>query len=250
MPGPDPALRRRWAAPVAAGAAALAVTGGVLVHLAAGSGVPEGPAGDPAASSSQPPVRPADGDPDVCAMVGGAELARLVPQAAVKRGERDDALSTVWNCSWNDSVHPAGDHTEQATIRVQVMRYKEQYGLTAEERARAGYALHLRIARTGATAPAGDHRISSVTPLTGVGDEAHVRHTRSTASLATGDGFGRVGDVLVTVEYRAVRWPGRGPRPFGGGQDRPVPVEDALRETELVLRQVSAAVATWRRGRP
>ncbi|WP_449066477.1 hypothetical protein [Planomonospora algeriensis] len=108
MPGPDPALRRRWAAPVAAGAAALAVTGGVLAYLAAGPGVPEGPAGDPAAASSQPPVRPADGDLDVCAMVGGAELARLVPHATVTRRENDDPLSAVWNCSWNDSVHPAG----------------------------------------------------------------------------------------------------------------------------------------------
>jgi hypothetical protein len=53
----------------------------------------------------------------------------------MRRGESGDPLSTVWNCSWNDSVHPAGDHTEQATVKIRVMRYKEQYGLTAEERA-------------------------------------------------------------------------------------------------------------------
>ncbi|MFC4060646.1 hypothetical protein ACFOWE_20275 [Planomonospora corallina] len=243
---PPGTARRRWLVPAAAGAAALAVTGGLLVHVSAGT-APQGPATAASASARHTPAG-SSADPDVCVMVGEGDLDRLVPEAESSRRRSDDKGFTSWRCHWDGSGRPAGEYTESRRIDADVVRLKPPEGMASGVYAEAGYDSRLRATRTKVDAPVGDVRMSPGVEITGIGDEAYVQYVRSGDSSAGGTGVSRVGDVLVTVTYSATRYPLDGST--FSAKAPPPPRQEVLRETRLLLAQVAESVAAWRQGRP
>ncbi|GAA3124490.1 hypothetical protein GCM10010466_14260 [Planomonospora alba] len=246
-PGRPPGTaRRRLLAPVVAGAAALAVTGGLLAHLSAGP-APRTPAPAAPASARHTPAASSAG-PDVCVMVGEGDLDRLVPEADSSRRSHDDDRSTSWRCHWDGSDRPAGEYTEGARIDVDVVRFKPLERLTSAAYAEVGYDSRLRATRAASGTPIGNVRTSPGVEIAGIGDEAYVQYTRNGGSSAGGTGVSRVADVIVTVAYTVTRYPLKG---SASSAEAPLPPRrEMLRETRLLLAQVSESVAAWRRGRP
>ncbi|GIH92341.1 hypothetical protein ACFFMN_04695 [Planobispora siamensis] len=242
----SPAARRRWTVPAAAAATALAVTGGVTLYLTTR---PDPPAAGPvpAASPAVPAAASPTGDPDACSMVGKAELDRLVPHAEIDRQNRNSPEQSVWECAWESVSDASAEFTRTTAITVRLIRHKASNGRSARNAATTSYDLRLRADRRAASEPVKGFAYSPAVPLTGAGDEGHVRYTRSKKNTyATGEGYGRAGEVTIEVTYKADQYP------RGGFADanRPVDEKEALREAELLLRQASAAVTAWQEGRP
>ncbi|GAA3441722.1 hypothetical protein [Planomonospora venezuelensis] len=248
-PAPPPAgPRRRWIAPVVAGAAALAVTGGVAVHLATRPGpapfsgsASAGASGD---ASASPAALTPPGAPDVCAMIGGAETGRLILEPEVERDSSDDSGRTTWSCRWSGDFTSSGGRPVHNKITITVVRHKGDQDRSAVAAAQGGYGFDLQNGRRFATAPPEGYRHSRPVQLTGVGDGAHVRFSRPLAEsggITSAEGFSRVGDVTVAVKYD---------RYLRGAPAEPGLEKDALREAGLLLRQATESAAAWREGRP
>ncbi|GII00765.1 hypothetical protein [Planobispora takensis] len=245
-PQPPAAARRRWTVPAAAAATALAVTGGVTLYL---TNRPDPPAAGPvpAASPAVPAAASPTGDPDACSMVGEAEIDRLAPHAEIDRQNRDSPEQSVWECEWKSVSDVSTEFSRTTTITVNLIRHKGSDGRSARNAATGSYDLRLQSDRRSASQPVKGFVYSPVVPLTGAGDQAHVRYTRSAKNTyGVGEGYGRAGEVTIEVQYKADQYP------KGGFADanRPVGRKEALREAELLLRQASAAVTAWQEGRP
>ncbi|MBG0832399.1 hypothetical protein HS041_32345 [Planomonospora sp. ID67723] len=234
--------RRRWAAPVVAGATALAVTGGVAVYLAARPDSPGSP--HAAGASAAPAARTPRAAPGVCAMIDAAEVGRLIPRPELERDSRDDSQKTTWGCSWRGDHSSPDGRTAHGVIELVVTRHKSDHDRSAVRISQDSYGFGLQSAQRLAAAPAKIYRYSRPVRLTGVGDGAHVRSSwplSDSSGIASGEGFGRVGDVTLTVRYD------RHLRGLAAGS---VTEKNLLRETGLLLRQATESVAAWREGRP
>ncbi|GGK51938.1 hypothetical protein Ppa06_07340 [Planomonospora parontospora subsp. parontospora] len=250
VPSPGP---RRWLPPVA-GVTALALAAGggsyLLVSWLNAAGAPA-PAASPAAPASQGPAGP----PDVCAMLDRVDVDRLVPQAKVSDSTNDNRASSPayvnWSCSWQNMNYSYGEYRRSRQINVKVTQYEGEKTETADTVARRNYGYDLESARYAENHPQKDYYYSAVRKLQGAGDEAHVQYTwsKGKTKYAFGTGFGRVGDVTVKVEYQADQQPKDVPL-FSDEGKQSVTEQNALREAELLMRQVSEAVAAWRQGRP
>lgn len=254
---------RRWLAPTVTGVGAVVVAGGLIGYLALrpdpGDG---GRQAAPAASVPTPatPGPPPAQAPQVCAMLPAAEVQRLVPDALVSESVQDhrntDLGQVTWRCDWRNLGYSYGEYLRSREISVKVTLYEARGAQTAEFISRQRYGQTLQSSRWNASKSGtkiGDTvtYYSPVKQLSGIGDEAHAQYTwyKGKTPSAHGSGYSRVGELEIEVEYRASQWRKDSPLFTQQGKQH-VTEENALREVELILREVSDSVAAWRQGRP
>ncbi|GIH78580.1 hypothetical protein [Planobispora longispora] len=268
---PEPSTRQlRWTATVPSPAAprrgrlVLAAAGVVVLAAAGGGGAyvvtrsltsPDpGPAPSPAAAPATPVAQTATGPIKACATLDTLETERLVPKATVSdtvSDKRDEFSYIAWSCTWSNPSLSFGEYRRNRKITVEVTQHHARESDSADTVSRRQYGIELSSSQFRAANPTKD-AYYAMAKLDGIGEEAHARYTwykGNSIPSAFGEGFARVGDVTVKVEYEASQE--RKDSPLFTSKGRTLVTEkNAMREVKLLLGQAAESVAAWRQGRP
>ncbi|GGS93731.1 hypothetical protein GCM10010156_60050 [Planobispora rosea] len=252
---PSPAAPRRGRTALAvAGVAVLAAVGGASAYLVTRSltAPAPGPAPSPAVAPATPVAGAATGPINACATIDTIETERLVPRAKVSDSvtdKRDEFSYMAWNCAWNNPSYSFGEYTRNREITVVITQHYAREKDSADTVSRQQYGIELSTSQFRAARP-DKESYYAMAKLDGIGDEAHFRYTwLKKNTIAYGEGFGRIGDITIKVEYEASQQRKDSPLFTSKGRTA-ISEENARREIKLLLGQVSESVAAWRAGKP
>nr|BFE82843.1 hypothetical protein GCM10020093_054440 [Planobispora longispora] len=165
--------------------------------------------------------------------------------------KRDEFSYIAWSCTWSNPSLSFGEYRRNRKITVEVTQHHARESDSADTVSRRQYGIELSSSQFRAANPTKD-AYYAMAKLDGIGEEAHARYTwykGNSIPSAFGEGFARVGDVTVKVEYEASQE--RKDSPLFTSKGRTLVTEkNAMREVKLLLGQAAESVAAWRQGRP
>ncbi|WP_285707971.1 hypothetical protein [Microtetraspora sp. NBRC 16547] len=248
MVAPIPRRRRSKVVPAVAAATALVAAGAVTAFFVFRDR--SGDAARPAGTASSP--RATLAAPDACAMPRRATVERLVPQAQSNRDTRDRREDTgyiSWICTLRNDNFSFGEYVRSRSIEIKVTRYDADGERTALRVARDFYDAELTSGKYAESHSTKENYSSKVRTLPGVGEEAFARYTWARDAKSNrysyGQGFGRVGDIVIELKYEARQQRKDAPI-FSTESVQGVTEENALREVSVLLGEVAASVSAWR----
>ncbi|MFI6295497.1 hypothetical protein ACIBEJ_28155 [Nonomuraea sp. NPDC050790] len=261
-----PPRRRGWLVALIAAAVVVVLGAGAVAALVLTGRVALPGARPPAAQPTSPPSGSGTGKPaapsalDVCAMVPGQEVERLVPGATVSGDSRDtpDSYTISFTCNWRNNRISFNEYWRSREIDVRVEQHKGEGAKTGRAMAQSSYELDLSSAKFRETAKPEPRKgekeyISPMRELPGVGEGAFVQYTwRRSGNLlwySYGEAQARSGDMTVKVKFQASQQPKDAGMLTNEGTQS-INEDNALREVSGLVGHVVKGMAAWQAANP